>query len=190
MNAFCATIGYTHWTHQRMLCIRHGNKGTQFCPQNVEKYRITYGSLWKTMFLRVRWFVNYCVEWRSHEWKLLANHLTSGQKLVIHDRQSIFYFLNALTRFMTQRNRWTMMTSSNGSVFRVTGLLWGESTGQQWIPLTKASDAELWCFLWICAWTNGWANNRDAVDLRHNRVHYDVNIMASADRSARHCCWG
>ena len=23
-----------------------------------------------------------------------------------------------------------------------------ESTGQRWIPLTKASDAALWCFLW------------------------------------------
>ena len=26
--------------------------------------------------------------------------------------------------------------------------LWGEFTGDRWIPLTKASDAELWCFLW------------------------------------------
>ena len=41
-----------------------------------------------------------------------------------------------------------MMTSSNGNIFRVTGLLWGESTGHRWIPLTKASDAELWYFLW------------------------------------------
>ena len=32
--------------------------------------------------------------------------------------------------------------------FRVTGPLWGESTDHRWIPLTKASDAELWCFLW------------------------------------------
>ena len=23
-----------------------------------------------------------------------------------------------------------------------------ESTGHRWIPLTKASDAEIWCFLW------------------------------------------
>ena len=30
----------------------------------------------------------------------------------------------------------------------VTGPLWGESTGDRWIPLIKASDAELWCFLW------------------------------------------
>ena len=41
-----------------------------------------------------------------------------------------------------------MMTSSNGNIFRVTGPLCGEFTGLRWIPLTKASDAELWCFLW------------------------------------------
>ena len=41
-----------------------------------------------------------------------------------------------------------MMTSSLGNIFHVTGPLWGESTGDWWIPLTKASDAEIWCFLW------------------------------------------
>ena len=45
---------------------------------------------------------------------------------------------------------WTtnsMMTSSNGIIIRVTGHLCGEFTGPRWIPHTKASDAELWCFL-------------------------------------------
>ena len=42
----------------------------------------------------------------------------------------------------------SMMTSSNGNIFRVTGLLCGEFTGYWWIPRTKSSDAELWCFLW------------------------------------------
>ena len=41
-----------------------------------------------------------------------------------------------------------MMTSSDGNIFRVTGHLCGEFTGPRWIPHTKASDAELWCFLW------------------------------------------
>ena len=40
------------------------------------------------------------------------------------------------------------MTSSNGNIFRVTGPLWGESTGHRRILLTKASDVELWRFLW------------------------------------------
>ena len=32
--------------------------------------------------------------------------------------------------------------------FRFTGRLWGESTGHRWIPLTKVSGTEPWCFLW------------------------------------------
>ena len=42
----------------------------------------------------------------------------------------------------------TMMTSSNVNIFRVTGHWCGEFTGPRWIPCTKASDAELWCFHW------------------------------------------
>ena len=42
----------------------------------------------------------------------------------------------------------SMMTSSNGNIFRVTGPLCGEFTCHRWIPLTKANDMELWCFLW------------------------------------------
>ena len=41
-----------------------------------------------------------------------------------------------------------MMTPSDGNIFRVTGHLCGEFTGPRWITRTKASDAELWCFLW------------------------------------------
>ena len=47
-----------------------------------------------------------------------------------------------------------IVTSSNENVFRVTGLLWGESIGHRWI-LTKASDAELLCFLWASDQTVG-----------------------------------
>ena len=47
-----------------------------------------------------------------------------------------------------------MMTSSNGNIFRVTGHLCVEFTGDRWIPCTKASDEELWCFLWSAPeWT-------------------------------------
>ena len=35
-----------------------------------------------------------------------------------------------------------MMTSSNGNIFWITGLLCGEFTCNRWIPLIKASDAE------------------------------------------------
>ena len=39
-----------------------------------------------------------------------------------------------------------MMTSSNENIFRVTDPLCGEFTGHRWIPLTNASDAELYVF--------------------------------------------
>ena len=74
-----------------------------------------------------------------------------------------------------------MMTSSNGNIFRVTGHFCEELIGPRWIPRTKASDAELWCFLWSALWINGWGNNREAGDLRRHRAHCDViGMLASA----------
>ena len=32
-------------------------------------------------------------------------------------------------------------------------------------------------FSLICAWTNDWANNRDAGDLRRNHAHYGITVM-------------
>ena len=32
-------------------------------------------------------------------------------------------------------------------------------------------------FSLICAWINGWVNNREAGDLRRHRAHYDVIVM-------------
>ena len=78
-----------------------------------------------------------------------------------------------------------MMTSSNGNIFCVTSLLCGEFTGPQWIPRSKASDAELWCFLWSAPWINGWVNNRDVGDLRRHRAHYDVIVMPWHGRYSR-----
>ena len=59
------------------------------------------------------------------------------------------------------------MTSSNRNIFRVTGPLWGEFTGHWWIPHTKASDAERWCFFYL----------RPNKRLRRHRAHYDVSII-------------
>ena len=77
-------------------------------------------------------------------------------------------------RYSVTRHWQFMMTSSNGNIFHVTGLLCGEFTGPRWIPRTKASVAELWCFLWSAS---GLVNNREAGDLRRYHIHYDVNLM-------------
>ena len=66
------------------------------------------------------------------------------------------------------------MTSSNGSIFRVTGPLWGN-------PPVNSPHKGQWrralIFSLIYVWTNVWANNRDAGDLRRHRAHYDVTVM-------------
>ena len=49
-------------------------------------------------------------------------------------------------------------------------------TVHRWIPLTKASDAELWCFLWSAP-EKGRVNNREAGDLRRHHAHFYVTVM-------------
>ena len=47
----------------------------------------------------------------------------------------------------------------------------------RWLVDHKGKWRGAFMFYLICAWTNGWANNRNACDLRRHRAHYDVNIM-------------
>ena len=71
-----------------------------------------------------------------------------------------------------------MMTSSNGNIFRVSAALCGEKN--LWSPVNsphKGQWHEALMFLLICAWMNGWVNNREAGDLRCHRAHYDVTAM-------------
>ena len=69
-----------------------------------------------------------------------------------------------------------MMTSSNGNIFRATGPLCGEFTGDRWIPLTKPVTRSFDVFFDL-SWINGWVNNRDAGDLRRRRAHNDLIVM-------------
>ena len=70
-----------------------------------------------------------------------------------------------------------MMTSSNGNIFRVTGPLSGESTGHGVDSHNEGQWGGALMFSLIYTWTNGWATNRDASDLRRHRAHYDVTVM-------------
>ena len=66
-----------------------------------------------------------------------------------------------------------MWTSSNGNISALLALCRRSPVDSphkgQW------HDALL--FSLIYAWTNGWTNNQDASDLRHQRAHYDVTVM-------------
>ena len=65
------------------------------------------------------------------------------------------------------------MTSSNGNVFNLTVHLYGEFTGHRWIPRPKASDAELWCFLW------------SATELTIEAVHWDALTIHTTGHPTR-----
>ena len=72
-----------------------------------------------------------------------------------------------------------MMTLSNGISFCVTGPSCGNSPDIHRSPVNSLHKGQ-WCgalmFSLICAWINGWVNNRDADDLRRHRGHYDVTV--------------
>ena len=65
------------------------------------------------------------------------------------------------TRVVTYH--WIMMTSSYGNIFRYWPFLRGFPSQR---PVTRSF-----------AWTNVWANNREAGDLRCHRAHYDLTVM-------------
>ena len=69
----------------------------------------------------------------------------------IKENKTMHSFQFNIRYLYANRDQTHMMTSWNGSIFRVTGHLCGEFTGPRWIPHTQASDAELWCLLWAAS---------------------------------------
>ena len=65
-----------------------------------------------------------------------------------------------------------MMTLSNGKIFRLP--VTNEFPARR--PVTRSLDV----FSFICAWINGWVNNREAGDLRRSSAHCDVIVICMA----------
>ena len=87
----------------------------------------------------------------------------------------IIYFLTEITMEICHYIH-TMMTSSNGNIFHVTGPLCGEFTRPGDSP-HKGQWRGALMFSLICARMSDWVNNREAGDLRRHRGHYDVSVM-------------
>ena len=55
--------------------------------------------------------------------------------------------------------------------------------GIHWSPVNSPHKGQ-WrgalMFSLICAWINGWVNNREAGNLRRHRAHYDVTVMSTS----------
>ena len=72
-------------------------------------------------------------------------------------------------------SRW-FGSGPHDDIFRVTGPLCGNSPVTGEFP-HKGQWRGALIFPLICAWTNGWVNNRDASDLIRHRAHYDFTVM-------------
>ena len=80
-------------------------------------------------------------------------------------------FLVSTTNNTLELLRMITMTSSNGNIFRDTGHLCREFTCHRWIPLTKASDAQLWCFLQCLNKQRVLMHGHQGWNVRHGLCH-------------------
>ena len=83
------------------------------------------------------------------------------------------------------KSRITMMISSNGNIVCVTGHLCREFTGHLVNSPHKVQWHGALMFSLICAWVNGWVNNRKAGDLRCQHTHYGVTIMLTITKQCK-----
>ena len=96
--------------------------------------------------------------------------------------------------YIRKKSQFYMMTSSNGNIFCVTCPLCGEFTGHWWIPLTKVSDVELWCFFHLRlnkrlkkhSW--GWWFEMLSCSLWYT-VNADICYRQSQDQTPFHIFW-
>ena len=184
----------SHWTLVMYSPLQGYHFGIHICTFPIKSISSENASVWldrfvdKTLLIRV---MGYCRQAtsrypnQSQWWSATLYHIHIS---VIQNRT-----ICKLRPCLAQKNNHPfqshhmlleyiyMMTSSSGNIFRVAGLLLGESTGHRWFSLPKASDMEL------CDWTIGWANNQDAGDLRRHCAHYDITVMTNTNR---HYFWG
>ena len=108
------------------ICVRLIQFFSRLLFQIYFLFRVIFG------YFVISWYV-----------EAVSTHIMSNRCILIHLGMRPRYSLRTVPT-----PRLSVMTSLNGNIFRVTGHLYGEFTGHRWIPRTKASDAELWYFLW------------------------------------------
>ena len=139
--------------HTAMEDIEMAMDFTQSAPTSdtiTRWYFTAFGELFNWIFV-----ASHLRSWKQHTSSYdifraeIKCHLISNKKVIADwspwTRLEI-YDIAKLVRG-TRKIQCNMMTSSNGSIFRLTGHLCGEFTGPRRIPRTKASDEELWCFV-------------------------------------------
>ena len=120
-------------------CMLRGISLFQYCniTNKYNIYRIMYGLEWWTVYAPMRGLF-WCLlpklqsnkgnrHWKNHKWWL----------------ERWFSHIDIVRHFLC------LWSGDNVATFSaLLALCVGNSPGPRWIPRTKASDLELWCFLW------------------------------------------
>ena len=120
---------------------------------------------------RVGWFANNFHVWRRNEWKLLANHLTSDQNIVILGNTYVILFLTCLSGVKTQRNQWKLMSIAVPLLFTMgqpVVILWRHTNTYYDVSLTDCpQNVSKWV---TCVMSPSWSWS--------SLVNYRVRFMA------------
>ena len=136
---------------------------------------------WFLYFVMLHDYVCFGISFQFHNISKCMSHFRASGLVLKSCGECLFALKKCIFCSGVHRKWWFMMTSSNGNTFRVTGPLCGEFTGPR-SPVNSPHKGK-WrgalMFSLICVWINGWVNNREAGDLRHNRAHYYVTVMVN-----------
>ena len=161
-------------------CIDQSGTGAgctdNYIPRNVN----TSKALFLCNVLRSHWFLDKAfgityltqermLEYHEYNPKLYGRNDTMN-RLVNNNSTTSMHPLVSIN-ITTLSPHPTMMTSSNKNILRVAGLLCGDFIDHRLITLTKASDAELWYFFYLCL------NNRDTIDLWRRSSYNDITLL-------------
>ena len=139
----------------------HYNLSTRFPPRDLAMIQTMSSSnfLWNFSYLNTNgplWRQNHIgsgnglVPWKKVRHVFCQLPLPIDKPIPLNNPRASFKMADEILKYLAafRAQACPHITSSNGNVFHVTGPLCREFTDHRWIPLTKASDAELWCFLW------------------------------------------
>ena len=99
--------------------------------------------------------------------------------MLLNQFHQFCYFsdFTSLAKYWAPTEYQSIMMSSNGNIFCVTGPF---VQGIHWSQVNSSHKGQ-WCgalmFSSICGWIHSWVNNRDAGNLRRHGAHYDVTVM-------------
>ena len=123
------------------------------------------------------WCLTDCKKWHCTENTVLCKKkpLSPHWEILYWQDYNVLLKRTHLNINYTKNSEY-LMTSSNGNISALLSLCVENSPVTGKFPSQRPVTRSL-MFSFICVWINAWVNNREAGDLRRQRVHYDVMYL-------------